>query len=409
MIRYTNPSSGSSNFSPSDGIGIYFDSAVDMQSVENAFQILPDVEPSFSWQTAYSPAELLTARFANILATGTRYVVTLKAGWKTATGRSINADYSFWFKTADMTVQSFVPLSGAVNVATTQQLSYTFNFPVDSASFIGAFSLFPAPDSLHIAFNYDRNIVTVTHSRLQTATNYTATIDSTLKSKSGGIYGRTFHQSFTTGTVVFKDTASLIYTVSPHDSATDVTIGAIPQLTFRKGMVTASVESRLKVSPPVLCGLSWQYSNSNLSLTPLNPFKTGTTYTVTLDSGYMSLDSIVGHAFAFKFTTEFLKLLGNVPFMAQVNVDIANPIALAFNAPLDTSTLAAGISASPPIAGLAVDSVVASATNAHVTYFLTHTAFRADTTYSVTVGTSVKDAFGSPLASSYTFTFTTHP
>jgi hypothetical protein len=153
--------------------------------------------------------------------------------------------------------------------------------------------------------------------------------------------------------------------------------------------------------PPLPVDFIW-LSTSTFQIKQLQQLRSYTRYTVTLDSGYSTLDHRVsGSGYVFKFQTKPLRVVSFYPLSGQVNVAGNQEIMLSFSTPVDTVSLLKNGRFNPP-----VDSVVCLR-DKEGNYYLKHTDFKIDTEYEFFLSDSVSDKFGIVAGNSFTIKFKT--
>lgn len=414
-ISSTSPYNGSSDVNTTTDIEIRFRTAMNRTSVEQAFSITPTAIPNFFWSTS-SNYEKLTVRFAVPLLNNTPYTVSLDSGMTTLDSTGISGTVSFFFTTRPMAFGNYTPLNGELSFPATAPFIYVVNFPVDSTSFLNAFSISPLVDSLSVSISNASSSgyyeVTVYHSILKLDTVYTITIDSTLQSTGGALYGKVFSHQFTTEAILSDTTqldSSLVIAVSPEDTTFLINCSDEPLVYFKSPMDKQSVEQRLSITPATLFTVTWAdflfEEDRIVEINPSQRLRANTTYTIVIDSGYQTKAHIIGDRFAFAFKTEPIALMEYEPLNGQINVPTLMPVKLKFNTAIDTTSLLPNVTIVP-----ALDSLVISYTSVssyEAWYYIDHTAFLPDTTYTVTLRDSINDLFGVPLGRTYTISFTT--
>jgi hypothetical protein len=360
-------------------------------------------------------------RFASALKAGTRYVVRLDSTAATVDGETLPADVHFSFTTSRIEFTAYYPLDGHDSYPADSPFVYEATFALDSASFERAFSLEPEVDSVWFSFLANRRKAVVYHSPLAPDSRYIITVDSTLRSTTGGRYREALVQQFTAGTPLRPpDTTAvpdpgdtLIVSVTPSDTISTVSNGVSPVILFADSMNVASVEQRLRIEPPVLFTTRWssyRTASDRVSLNPLQVLRSATVYTLVIDSGYRSAAECVGNRQAFTFKTEPILLSSYYPVEGQIRVPPAAAFELGFNTAIDSTTLLPELNLEPSVEALHVLSFSTStrpgATSRAV---IGHASLLPDTSYTLTLGKGVGDIYGGEMGRSYTITFRTGP
>lgn len=416
LVGSFSPADGDRNVGTTAPVVVTFDSLMHDASVENAFGIEPPAVPRFSWEY-YNKKYRLSVSFAYGLTCGTWYTVTFAAGWMTVDSSMTGSTFSFRFETERPAIRSTYPRNGETGVGPGTSLSFTTNFLAENDDFLRALTIRPPLDSLKCTV--DPTQVRIEHAPFDSGTTYVVSVDSSLRLPGGGSLGRMVVFTFSTvrenAPKVLSDTVT--WTASPADKSDEVSVNQGFYITFGRLMDSTAVESSLTVSPPVSYYTGWSritsfgsdVSGHRLYIRPMHYLRSGTVYTVSIDSGMFSLDGIGNNPIRFSFTTVPLLLIGHTPAMGQINADRSIPLSLTFNMAIDTSTLCGAIRSAPPINDLAVDSVAAETQSLSTrwTYRLKHGALLADTTYEIAVDTTVTDLFGTACGNGASFEFST--
>ena len=405
------PFDGRSEVDVQSNLTITFNYEMLQSSVEKNLSISPSASPNFFWSRSSTGNRImLTVRFAEPLMYNTRYTVLFDTGMMTQDSICLPVPVRTVFTTKSMRLTNYYPLNGDSTVQVRAPFVYESQFAIDSASFRKAFSIKPGVDSIKVSMEKSGSLnrVVVYHAALKPSSAYTITIDTTLRSVDGGRIGSLLEQHFFTADSLKPDTAkNLVQSWFPNDSINPITTVQSVWIYFNQQTDPFSVESRLHISPSVPFKAEWDGTTSLLlTVRPLQPFRSATTYTVTLDSGYTSSDGLYGKPLAFSFTTEPLMLSSYTPCDGQINVSRSDPFRFNFNTPVDPVSLKSSISFKP-----ATDSLVITALDSSLTHhrqFLVHrSSLIADTSYTVTLQGSLCDIYGVSMGTDFTIRFKT--
>ncbi|MBN1757012.1 MAG: Ig-like domain-containing protein [Chitinispirillaceae bacterium] len=413
LIDSYTPENNDRSIATNTSIVLWFDSLMHEVSVEKAFTIDPPVPPTFSWKYS-NPRHKVEISFGSGLNCSTWYTVTLKAGWMTVDSSLSGSTLTFKFQTEAAAVKSTNPYNGRTNVSTSQTISLTTNFKTDNSSVLNALTISPPVGSINCEVG--TNSIDLFHSSFEKGTEYTVTLDSSLLLSDSTTLGRIVTFSFTTsGTSEPLQPADTVYWSSdPENEESDIPVTNDITLYFNTKMDSVAVESLLVIAPAISYYTVWSTSSGiwqhRLGIRPMHNFRSHTTYTVSIDSGYLALDSTPNAAIGFSFTTVPLKLLKHSPPHGLINANTATPVVFTFNLPVDTSSLRKAISSVPPMSDVMVDSIAEgseSASTSSLTYYCSHAPLLADTTYTVTIDTTVTDQFGMACSNGASFEFST--
>ncbi|MBX9701495.1 MAG: Ig-like domain-containing protein, partial [Acetobacteraceae bacterium] len=143
-----------------------------------------------------------------------------------------------------------------------------------------------------------------------------------------------------------------IVRTAPADGATGVPVDGVAELQFDRLMDTASVESAIRVDPPV--GLRASWSGETLRLDFDSQLRFGTTYNLTV--GVTAADTggnRLRETFTLRFSTVAagLTVRETVPAGGASGVGIRTPVAVRFDAPIDPETARAAFRITPSVDG----------------------------------------------------------
>lgn len=385
----------------STDLKLRFKRPMDRVSVASALSIVPETKYEMTWQNMDDGGEQLTIQFADLLKKGTTYIVTIDSSAKTANEIRLPRPVTTKFTTDRMKVVSFSPNTKEMYVSDSKVLTYTFSYPVDSASFLKAFSIAPAVDSLQLLLFDNRKTVMVLHKDFILDTAYTVMIDTALMAYTGEHLSPVFRQTFFTGLTDSIHSSSCVQKTYPLDTTSAIECDDDIIITFTGAMDRQSVSSRVMVSPHVPVDFNW-LSTSTLQIKQLQQLRSNTGYVITLDTGYSTFDHRVsGSGYVLKFKTKPLRVISYYPLSGQVNVSCNQDVMLAFSTPVDTVSLLSYCHFNPP-----VDSVVCLR-DKEGKYYLKHAVFKSDTDYECTLDDSVSDKYGITSGNSFLIKFKT--
>jgi len=195
-----------------------------------------------------------------------------------------------------------------------------------------------------------------------------------------------------------------IRSVYPSDGATNVSLSSSIDLYFN-GPVDTSIFSKITISPSVPG--QWEYNDSTQIYYSyyLSPLKANTTYTIAVSANARDkYGNQLPQRFTSSFTTAPFQVTSTYPSNGSINVPLFNSIEVDFNSPIDTGTVRSAFKLTPTTSGYfsMYDG------SSYFTFYPTNELL-ADTTYSVTVDTSLRSKSGDKLLAPYTFSFATVP
>jgi hypothetical protein len=414
LIASKRPGENEKNVSPSSPVMIWFDSVMHAGSVEEAFSISPAAIPHFIWDTN-AGKHRVTVMFPAGLHYGTRYTVSLAAGWRTADSSMVGSTWSFAFDTQLPSIKDFSPQNGQQRVPVTAPLFFTTNFTVGAVPFLTALHFSPEVDSLHFSFDQTLSRIRIDHPVFDSGTVYTVTVDSTLGTPDSNTIGRTV--SFTFTTIAPQDELNGADTVTwvsyPAEGSSEWPAGKSISITFGEEMHPAAVESLLIISPEISFYTLWTDPTAGghrLDIRMRSYLRSNTEYDVAVKPGYSAVSGRKNNGIRFSFTTQPLRCIGHTPAHGEIGVvpDSAVPVSLAFNLPVAVVTLSGALSISPEAVVVRwSENDTADARNGIWNYGFAVTGLLKNTEYKLTVAATVTDLFGSGMRDGAAFSFTT--
>ncbi len=367
------------------------------------------------------------------LAGSTTYTVTVTTGVKDLSGNPLATPFNSVFTTLSVdtiapTVISVVPANGAANVATNATVQVTFSEAMDSST-INATNvtlkvtttsvLIPAA----VVYNPVTHVATLTPSSpLANATGYTVTVTTGAKDVAGNALASPFNSTFTTAAAA-DTTAPTIISRNPADLATGIKIDTVVTIKFSEAMDSAAINTttiKLLVdsSGVAVAGTVTYITGTNTArFVPAAPLSNSTKYRVVVTTGVKDL---AGNALAAQSTSTFTTVADTTaptitvtsPVNNATTVPISAVVTVGFSEAMDSTTIvspATNIKLNVTTGGAAVAGTVTYNATTHVATFTPTSPLLANTNYTATVTSGVKDLAGNPLALNQAFTFTTAP
>lgn len=294
---------------------------------------------------------------------------------------------------------------------TLTSIDVEFSEPVKHDIAEAALSITPAVP--HTFFWQGSKMIVTPSAKLPLSTKFHVHVASGVQDIAGNAQGATGDIDFTT---VGRPT---VVSVSPTGSAQSVAIDASIEITFDRLMDTAKVLAGLTLQPDITYQASW--NGPVLTLNPTKPMEYGTTYAVKIGDPAVDTDGtkIAPYTTSFNTASVGLRATGLIPAPNVAGVSIRSQIAVMFDGPIDPGTISGAFKITPPVSGstkaisLASDAVapgkatVAPAgSGPNVLVFTPDSTLTPHTTYTVTMGPSVRETNGQ-VASTQSWTFTT--
>ncbi|MBF0433679.1 MAG: Ig-like domain-containing protein, partial [Fibrobacteria bacterium] len=398
LISTVEPYNRSTGVGVEEHIELVFKEEMDRKSVENAFFITPSQPGNFFWEALSSGKVQLEVRYAKPLTFSTSYTYGLKGGFCNKENECTKDQIEFSFVTTELELEQYRPYNGVDDFPLDSIFYYQFNYRIEN-NFLNAFSITPSVDSLEMVETYDKAIK-IKHALLQPETEYSIIIDSSVLGVSHNNPGVFLKQTFVTGTEILNPTATSVTGIrlSPKDTTTLLDPDAYFTIIFADSMLQESVDSRFSITPYVPCDLDWSsgYYNSSVRVKPRQPLKSGTLYTIVIDSGFEDIHGEVFQKFTGQIKTKPFTLTSFRPYYGQVNVAVDVRISLEFTTGVDSISLRQNFQIEP-----AVDSLEFSYSSSDGSVTVRHKDFKVDTKYTATLSKKITDKFGSPLAKEY--------
>ena len=195
--------------------------------------------------------------------------------------------------------------------------------------------------------------------------------------------------------------------ISPSNGTDNVDVDSSILITFDRLMDPAKVIAGLTLQPDISYQASW--NGDVLTLDPTRPMDHGVTYTVRIGDPAVDTDGtkLPPYVATFKTVDVGLRVASTNPASNAAGVSIHSQIAVTYDFPIDPASIAGAIKLTPPVSGsikiatLPDDRVPASKATAtpaaaasNVLVFTPDGPLAPHTTYSVTLGSTVKRADG---------------
>jgi hypothetical protein len=210
-----------------------------------------------------------------------------------------------------------------------------------------------------------------------------------------------------------------VASVTPASGVNGVPVDQSIAITFDREMDTQKVVAGLTLEPPITYQASW--NGLVLTLKPAVPLDYATTYTVKIGDPAVDQDGSQLTPFSASFTTVGigLRVTTMVPAPNTAGVSINSQIAVMFDAAIDPTSIAGAITITPSVSGSTVVAALpddrnptnkatptAAGSGANVLEFIPDSPLQPNTTYFVTLSSTVKRTDGQ-VASGRTWTFIT--
>jgi methionine-rich copper-binding protein CopC len=250
-----------------------------------------------------------------------------------------------------------------------------------------------------------------TSDSLASNTTYTCTVGTGAQDLNGNALTAAYQWSFSTGSN--SDIAPTVIPALDVPSANATAVAVLPAIsvTFSEAMDETSAQTAFSMVDASANKVTGTFSNpwtgNTMTFTPTASLANGMTYTCTVGTGATGSVLVGGNPMAAAYSWSFKTLLlaptivtgSESPLNSAINVAVSTQISVTFSEPMDTSSLAASMNPT-------VDGTFAwSGGNTIITFTPTYNLAN-NTMYTCTV-TTAKNTQGTPLAGTYTWSFTT--
>lgn len=295
-VKRSYPLNGTANVSPSQPIRLYFNSKVD-STIFSAIEISPPVPGNWRGLGPFNDSSNIYIG-TDELNTGTMYTMTVNPSARDKYGNIIGSGFTSSFSTSILRVSNTSPSPGNINVHPTANVSVVFNSLLDTGRVRLAFRIVPAVSGVFLLYQFGPSFLFRPDFDFLAGTEYTVSIDTSIRSRAGGTLQSPYVFSFTTAPM------SVEYT-SPQNGDSSVSRYLdYCYVTFNVRLDTSTVRSAFS-SPGINGNLSVVDGSSHISFSPVNlPLPANTTYTITISTALRSKSgSMLASPYSFSFTT----------------------------------------------------------------------------------------------------------
>ncbi len=316
-------------------------------------------------------------------------------------------------------------------------ISILFTHPMDRVSVEQAFSTYPPSEGIFIWGNYTQapmttlfardasgsfqqgatittfsKITSFTYSMAQkdclSDTLYAITLAATAHDTSGNYLRFPLHSSFRT-----VQSYTTIYGIQTNPMHGDINVNPLSNrgidITFPRRMEPASTEAATTVLPPMEKTFLWPAANV-LRIYTGGPFMTDTTISVNIAGTARDLDgNPLVQPFSFWFRVAPLRVTYTYPSNAQLFVAPTYPVTISFNSYVRLQSAQTAFSIVPSIAGTLAYSGTPPYEDPSQLTFTPSGRFLGNTKYTITMSSDVRDMYGIPMKTPYSFSFVIRP
>ncbi len=332
---------------------------------------------------------------------GKTYTVTVDTTVADLYGNHLSTSFTFSFTPEpNFRVIASVPADGDSNmtVGRYSNIVLYLNSPLRTSD-LSLVTLTPSVQGQWGFSSSDAGTIYLTLSRnLAYNTVYTLSLGGTAEDTQGHQLGSDYNARFTTA--AFTATS-----MSPADGSTFVSTTTYIYANFTGDLDGSTVANSFSIAPQTAG--SFSTSGSQVQFAPVNPLKSGTTYTATFSQALKAVDGTpLATPVTTTFTTQPFRVSSVYPNDGSTNVGPSSYIEMYFTAAIDPLTFASAFNISPAVPG---QFGFSNYTSSSYATFHPSQPWTSSTTYTVTLSADLKAFDGSTLGQPYTFSFTTQP
>ncbi len=276
--------------------GFVFTTLMDHTSVEDHFHISPSVDGYFVWEETGTQSACYYYPLTKYQ-TSTTYQFSLSTEAQTIYGDTLAFQVKSDFTTEPVRVLTYTPQSGASYVDPGTSIYIKFNTAMNKPSVEEAFRMVePVIGRMtwhsEDAFSFQPQIYLATNQQ------YVVSITTNAKDMFGHSLAKLFTFSFTTEPL----RVSYHY---PANGASNISTDANIQIMFNTSVSRTEAENAFSIFPQVSGNFQWT-DQTKYTFVPTEPFKSNTTYFVTISS---TCQDLYGNAMPLEYTFNFTTVI----------------------------------------------------------------------------------------------------
>ena len=372
-----------------------------------------------------------TASFAPsvTLAANTLFTFTVTTGARDTGGNALAANFVCGFTTGPPptppTVSTINPACGATNVALNQKINIAFSQAMDPTTINSTTFTVTGPGATAVAgavtYSALGNVATFTPTAsLAASTLFTVTITTGARNLAGTPLASNFVCTFTTG-LAPDTTPPTVISTNPACGATLVALNSKVTATFSEPMDPATINGTTFTltgpgATPVAGAVTYAAASNSAVFTPASNLAASTLFTITITTGAKDL---AGNALAANFVCTFTTgpaadiipptvILTN-PTCGAVGVAVNQAFSATFSEAMDPTTINTSTFTLTGPGATAVAGTVTYNAGSMIATFTPTANLAANTTFTATITTGVRDLAGNPLVANFVCSFTTAP
>jgi len=325
--------------------------------------------------------------------------------------------------------QSLLPQTIGVAVAGGDSVLVGFEEPMDPESVVAALQLVPA-HAASLSWNEDRTQLSIApEQRWRADEGYLVVVGASATTAAGDVLAAPRQFSFSTQTAPVvsdfqiqlagvelpaaaqADTAvaalrlehdlSEERTLSPDETARDVSAVSSIRISFTGPMSHSDVEEHFTITPAVAGELSW--SGPDLIFTPAERLQPGGRYTISLVGAHDRTGNELGGKANFSFLVRAApELIGTTPSLGAQDVEPA-AVEMWFSQPMDVDATNAAFGLTDTTTGQLVAGRLNWNETATQMVYSPNRTFAGGRTFEVALGAGAADAAGNPITAAWSF------
>jgi hypothetical protein len=343
-----------------------------------------------------NPVDSNGSRFGTGFKVGVTYTMEVDSTARDINGNALLPPFSMTFIPEPyFRVMNITPQDGDTTVGITPYINITFNSKVPR-DILTHISLEPAAPGLW-GMGYDSMSVSYgPDDYLPTSTRFTVSIDGDARDVDGNRLNDPFLSTFTT-------TGFRVSRTNPNPGGIDISLSQPVYVYFSLPLDTQSVRRSVHLTPGRPGTLYMYPGASYFGFSPDSEFIPSTLYRMRVDTTLKSVNGDhLRDPYEFSFTTAPFRINWTSPTDGEKNIPLSAGINIQTNAGLDPATVQGAFSIQPP-----VDMYFNPCATCTFIYCTPVSGYSPGTTYTVTIGSSLKTRSGVSLGAPYTFSFTT--
>jgi hypothetical protein len=424
-VTSTTPASGATDAGTGGSVSATFSSPMDPNTINSSNFALTGPSGAVGGTVSYNSSTYTAVFTPTSLAAGTTYTATITTGVTNTSGTAMASQYSWQFTTTaavDTTPPTVIltsPSNAATGVSINSPISATFSEAMNGSTINNStFTVSNGSGYVSGSVNYDNSTHNVTFTPSQALsyqTSYTVTITTGVTDLAGNQMAASYSWTFVTGQAP-DTTPPTVYSNSPADGATGVSINSPITVTFSEAMATGTMNGSTFTVNGVTGTVNYDQPSKTATFTPSSPLAYSTSYTANVSTDVTDLaGNHMAAPYSWTFTT------GPVPDPAPPTISTTSPadganvvpinsaLTVTFNKPMNSSTITNTTFTLSDSSRAAVSGSVTYDSSKNTATFTPSAPLIYSSAYTATVTTGVQSSYNIPMATGKTWTFTTAP